>query len=165
MRRFKKKPELAFAVIPGLGRISDDRVIEGDQFAKFAPSLLVEVLPAAVPVSAKSAPKPPPAVIVPPPPAVTAPRAPSKELLADTVETPINIPPEARRPSAMEDAGFVSPEKLVAAVDAENKQTEEQIEKAVERLAPVEEKKPEPKKEEKKPAPKPSVGKKPSGRK
>lgn len=163
MRRFKKKPELSFVVIPGVGRVSDDRVLEGDQFAKFAPSILVEVLP--VPSAPLKEPAPvvsrPVVLVPPPPPAVTAPRPPSKELLADTVETPINVPPEARRPSAMEEAGFVSPEKLVAAVDAENRQTQEQIEKAVERLAPVEEKKPEPKK----PAPKPTSGKKPVGKK
>jgi hypothetical protein len=44
MRRFKKKPELGFVVIPGLGRVTGDTVLEGDQYAKFCPSLLVEVL-------------------------------------------------------------------------------------------------------------------------
>lgn len=60
MRKFTKKPELAFIVIPGIGRVADNRILEGDNLAKFAPSLLVEVLP-----NEKAA---PPAVIVPPPP-------------------------------------------------------------------------------------------------
>ena len=143
MRRFKKKPELSFVVIPGLGRISDDRVLEGDQYAKFAPSILVEVLPApAAPLK-----EPAPAVLIPPPP------------------PPVTAPAPVPTRATMNEA-FPTKEELEAAVEKENKQTEEQIEKAVERLAPVEEeKKPEPKKEEKKPAPKPTSGKKPSGRK
>lgn len=68
----------------------------------------------------------PPAVMVPPPPPPEAPPAP--------VLPPEPVPNEA----------FPTPEQLKAAVDLENKQTEQQIEQAVEKLAPVEESHPAP---------------------
>ena len=148
MRRFQKKPEVTFAVIPGVGRLGAGQILEGDHFAKFVPSLLVEL-----PALTATAPTPPAVIVLPaePPPAPTAPPPP-----------PPSAP--ARPPVTMADAGFVSPEELVAAVDEENKQTQVQIEQAVARLDPVEESK---KKEAPKevPKPKPGLGKKPSGRK
>lgn len=53
MRTFKKKPELRFVVLPGIGRVDTDRLLEGDHLAKFVPSLLVEV-PALEPASPRS---------------------------------------------------------------------------------------------------------------
>lgn len=189
MRRFQKRPDVTFAIIPGVGRLDGQRILEGDQYAKFAPSLLVEI-PAGPDAAPLTEPKPTapgpapmrevrpraPTVIVPPPPPPAPAHAP--ELLADTVETPIHIPPEAKRPPAsMADAGFTSPEELAAVVADENKQTEAQIDRAVERLTPVDEsdeseakesehKESHKKKEAPKPhhAPKPHP-KKPSGRK
>jgi len=44
MRRFKKKPELTYVLIPGFGMVKGDMLLTGDQYAKFCPALLVEVL-------------------------------------------------------------------------------------------------------------------------
>ncbi len=68
----------------------------------------------------------PPAVMVPPPPP------------APVVTAPV-MPPEPVGNDA-----FPTPEQLQAAVEMENKQTESQIEQAVEKLAPVEESHPAP---------------------
>jgi hypothetical protein len=150
MRRFQKKPELTFAFIPGVGRLAAGQVLEGDQYVRFVPSLLVE-LPALPVAPVPSAPKVTPAVTPKVTPAVIIP------------------PPPPMAPKTMAEAGFVSPEELVAAVDVENKETQVQIEQAVARLDPVKE---EPKKEvpvpdlkKEVPKPKPSTGKKPSNRK
>ena len=118
MRRFQKKPEVTFAFIPGVGRVGPGQVLEGDRFAVFVPSLLVEI-PAA-PAA--------PALVEPKVPRASAPRS--------VIELPA-VP--VRPPATMAEAGFVAPEELVAAVDAENRQTEAQIEQAVARLDPVEE--------------------------
>ena len=75
MRRFVKKPEATFVVIPGVGRINEGRVLEGEDFAKFVPSLLVELLeepapapaPARVLVEVPLLPPAPTAVFVPKP--------------------------------------------------------------------------------------------------
>lgn len=161
MRRFQKRPELAFAVIPGIGRITAGQILEGDHLAKFVPSLLVEIpaAPAAPAlVEPKPAPKPAPKASSPKPPAVLVPPPPPP---APTPVPQPSAPPRAAPPATMADAGFVSPEELVKAVDDENKQTQVQIDQAVARLDPVPE---EPKKKEA-PKPKPSSGKKPSGRK
>jgi hypothetical protein len=146
MRRFQKKPELTLAVIPGVGRVAAGQVLEGDQYARFVPSLLVEIpaLPTAPPAPTAPPEVKAPPVLVPPPPE----------------PSPV--------PKTMEDAGFVSPEVLVAAVDAENKQTQVQIDQAVARLDPVGEQTdvaPEEPKKKEAPKPKPTAGKKPSGRK
>lgn len=68
MRKFIKKPDITFAVIPGVGRLAEGQVLEGDQYAKFVPSLLVELLsePAAAPAVAPPAPER--TVEAPPPP-------------------------------------------------------------------------------------------------
>jgi len=52
MRRFKKKPELTYVLIPGIGMVKGDAILTGDQYAKFCPALLVEL-------PAESASKPP----------------------------------------------------------------------------------------------------------
>ena len=129
MRRFQKRPDVTFAFIPGVGRLGAGQVLEGDEYAKFSPSLLVEIQ--ALPTS--------PALTEP-----TAPKTGSKPL-PSVISLPASPVPAPK------------PSKPSAAVATENKQTEE-IEKAVERLTPVEEKKSEP--------PKSKQGvKKPSGRK
>lgn len=81
MRRFQKKPDVTFVFIPGVGRVAEGRVLEGDEFAKFVPSLLVEVPNASsvpgglvltevlpVPDAPDLTPKPPVVLIPPPPP-------------------------------------------------------------------------------------------------
>lgn len=42
-RRFKKKTGLGSIFLPGLGKIADERVLEGDDLAKFVPALLEEI--------------------------------------------------------------------------------------------------------------------------
>lgn len=62
MAKFRKKSELGSVYVPGVGRVTDDRVLEGD-FARFVPALLVEVTddvsapaPAPAPPTKKSEP-------------------------------------------------------------------------------------------------------------
>jgi len=43
MRRFKKKPELTFVLIPGVGLVKGEEILAGDKYARFCPSLLVEL--------------------------------------------------------------------------------------------------------------------------
>jgi len=43
MRRYTKKPGLAVCMIPGAGRVRDGQILEGDEFARYCPSVLVEV--------------------------------------------------------------------------------------------------------------------------
>ena len=73
MRKFTLKPELSFAVIPGTGRVAPKQVLEGEQFARFVPSLLVELLeepkaaavvPPPAPKKVLEAPPPPPAPVL-----------------------------------------------------------------------------------------------------
>jgi hypothetical protein len=162
MRRFKKRPEVGFIVLPGLGRITDNsRIFEGDQFAKFCPSVLVELPADELPAPRKSA--PPPAVIIPPPP--PPPPAHMPDPMADTVETPVHVPPEAIPPK---NEAFPTIEEVKAAVEQENRETEAQIEKVVESIVPDSEKT-EPVKEEPKKkhhdAPKKTGSKKTQGKK
>lgn len=65
-RKFRKKSDLVMIFLPGLGRVTHDEVIEGDQYAKYVPSLLVEVevadqaeAPSEAPVAQDPAPKDP----------------------------------------------------------------------------------------------------------
>lgn len=48
MRRFKKRAKFHMIILPGHGRVSDDRVFEGDEYARYYPALLEE-LPAKAP--------------------------------------------------------------------------------------------------------------------
>jgi hypothetical protein len=48
-RKFKKNPSMTQVVLPGYGRLTSGEV-EGDQYARFVPSLLVEVTEEPVPV-------------------------------------------------------------------------------------------------------------------
>lgn len=74
------------------------------------------------------------------PPTPPKPSAPLPAVIALPPPPPEPVVEAPAAPATpMEEAGFVSPEKLVAAVDAENKQTEEQIEKAVASISPSEE--------------------------
>lgn len=99
MKRFKKKPELSFVVIPGVGRVDGDRILEGDEFAKFCPSLLVElppqataVAPAEVPAPRKAPPPPPaPAPVAAPPEEPPAPPAPPPEVLVPPAPEPVAV--------------------------------------------------------------------------
>lgn len=45
MRRFRKKDEFQIIMIPSDGMIADDRVLVGDQYAKYHPVLLDELEP------------------------------------------------------------------------------------------------------------------------
>lgn len=42
-RRFRKNPEVQIVIVPGHGRVYDVDVLEGDQYAQYAPHLLWEV--------------------------------------------------------------------------------------------------------------------------
>ena len=59
MARYRKRADRALITIPGVGVISDDRVLEGDRFARFCPGLL-EQLPAGGPTVPPASPLPPP---------------------------------------------------------------------------------------------------------
>lgn len=93
MRRFRKKPDVTFVVIPGAGRVNEGMVLEGDEYAKFVPSLLVEIpaAPAAPVLTEPVAPKLTPKVTVPPP---APPPAPPVGL-----EAQVAVEPPKPRPS------------------------------------------------------------------
>jgi hypothetical protein len=78
MRRFKLRPELRSAFIPGFGSAANNSVLEGDQFAKFVPALLVEV---------------PEAAVVSPPAVKAPPAAPAKALPVPLVEPVVSPAP------------------------------------------------------------------------
>jgi hypothetical protein len=61
-RKFKKNPSMTMVYVPGFGRLMGDTIIEGDQYARFAPAILVEVAEADLP---KPAALPPPPLAVP----------------------------------------------------------------------------------------------------
>ena len=46
MAKYRKRSDLSTVYVPGVGRVADDRVLEGD-LARFVPTLLVEVADAA----------------------------------------------------------------------------------------------------------------------
>jgi hypothetical protein len=58
MRRFKKRDNLNLVVLPGIGRLRNDQVLEGDEWARYCPQCLVEILdstsPPLVPLEAKA---------------------------------------------------------------------------------------------------------------
>lgn len=61
MRQFKLKSGVDVAFIPGAGKLTESSVIMGNEYSKYVPGLLVEVMPASPPVElteAPSAPKP-----------------------------------------------------------------------------------------------------------
>jgi len=97
-RKFRKRPDLHMVVIPGVGRIRDYQVIEGDAYARYVPHLLEEVPETP---SAPPPPPPPPPSAPPPPPAVAA-----------VMPVPV---PEAEAPTALEP--FVEPVTPVAEPD------------------------------------------------
>lgn len=45
MRRFRKKPNLSLVIIPPHGRVYDSDILEGDQYAQYAPFMLEELPP------------------------------------------------------------------------------------------------------------------------
>lgn len=95
MRKFTLKPDLSFAVIPGTGRIVPKQVLEGEQYARFVPSLLVELLE-----EPKAAPPVPP----PPPPAPLSVETP--------FEGPVKEEPEAEsKPKASSSSKKTSSKK------------------------------------------------------
>lgn len=82
-RYFKKNPSMTAVYVPGFGRLMGDTVIEGDQYARFVPSILVEVeAPAPVPAKAPPAPAPPPPAPAPAP--APAPEPPPADALSQT---------------------------------------------------------------------------------
>lgn len=61
-RRFKKKAGLGIVSLPGLPGLGNDTVVEGDEYARFCPAILVEVFDEApAKPAAKPAPAPAPA--------------------------------------------------------------------------------------------------------
>ena len=160
MRRFKKRADISVAFIPGYGRVGPNAVLEGDQWAKFCPALLVEVAAGA------EAPKPAPVTATPPAPEVIAPPAPEPVPASASAPTPA-VAVDAPKMSAAAEAGFPSPEELQAVVEAENASTEAQIAKVVDSLGAEEEKEPVKPVEPKKVVPKPKAPSKggPRGRK
>lgn len=77
-RKFKKNPSMTMVYVPGFGRLMGDTIIEGDQYARFAPAILVEVAEAdlpkvpAPPLAAVEVPAPLPLPPPPPPPPAPA---------------------------------------------------------------------------------------------
>lgn len=59
MAKFQKRPDLGSIYVPGVGRVTDARVLEGD-FDRFVPSLLVRMSDDAAPAPTR-APAPAPA--------------------------------------------------------------------------------------------------------
>jgi hypothetical protein len=43
-RQFRKREDLHMVILPGLGRIRPDQVLKGEEFARYVPHLLEEVL-------------------------------------------------------------------------------------------------------------------------
>lgn len=79
MKSYKVKPGTDVAFIPGVGKITEGTILMGDEYAKFAPRLLVEVPTVAAQVPLESTepsrgpvpltePAPAPHVEIPPPP-------------------------------------------------------------------------------------------------
>lgn len=66
-RKFKKNPSMTMVYVPGFGRLMGDTIIEGDQYARFAPAILVEVAEADVPKPVVPPPLPPPSAPAPEP--------------------------------------------------------------------------------------------------
>lgn len=50
MKKYKKNPFISVAFVPGVGHLPEGAILEGDQWAKYAPSVLVEI-PDGTPVS------------------------------------------------------------------------------------------------------------------
>jgi hypothetical protein len=67
-RKFKKRADLGMVFVPGVGHVRNDQVLEGDQWARFCPSLLVEVLDQDREPTVKVKSSPPPKAAPPPPP-------------------------------------------------------------------------------------------------
>jgi hypothetical protein len=42
-RRFRKNPDVQIVIVPGHGRVYDIDILEGDQYAQYAPHLLREI--------------------------------------------------------------------------------------------------------------------------
>lgn len=96
MRKFRKRSDKDMVIVPGVGPVRDDRVFEGDQYAKFCPSVLEEVVsegpdtdrfvqPSDVVATRAPAPAPAPAS-EPPPPPPSAPEVPSEAWSDDADE-------------------------------------------------------------------------------
>jgi hypothetical protein len=52
-RKFRKRSDLHVVILPGVGRMSEGQILTGDDYARFVPHLLEEVLAAgAVPMAA-----------------------------------------------------------------------------------------------------------------
>ncbi len=99
-KRFVLRAGLHVAMIPGLGRVKQGFVVEGEQYARFVPSILTEILdsaPVAAPVATILV---EPAPILPPPP-------PPEPLVAEMPE-PVAAPlleeiPMEEKPKVSED--------------------------------------------------------------
>lgn len=77
MSKFALKPGLSLALLPMAGKVAPGMILEGDQYRKFVPQFLVEVVDLGAATPAEPEKKSPPPVIVPPPPApAPAPAAP-----------------------------------------------------------------------------------------
>jgi len=96
-RRFKKNPEVPIVIVPGHGRVHDVDVLEGDEYARYAPFLLREIdaSAAASPTQPEAPPEPPQA------PAVNSLlQAAVQRAAEDTVPVPAEPSPPSPPPSA-----------------------------------------------------------------
>lgn len=101
-RQFRKREDLHLVIIPGMGRLRPNQILSGDQYAKFVPHLLEEVLPA------KSVAPVVPAVVAP---AVPTPAAPVPELVVKK-----SSPPPVETPAPVEEAVLFVEEPVEAPV-------------------------------------------------
>lgn len=104
MAKYRKKPELGSVYVPGVGRVTDDRVLEGD-LAKFVPALLVEVSDAPAPAPTR-APEP---ATKKSEPTMVMPADKQAELVAETV-----VPEPTKQMDAADLADLQSSEKAAA---------------------------------------------------
>jgi hypothetical protein len=49
MKKYKKNPFISVAFVPGIGHLPEGMILEGDEYAKYAPSVLVEIPDGVVP--------------------------------------------------------------------------------------------------------------------
>jgi hypothetical protein len=100
MSNFTLKPGLTSVFLPGVGRVPPGRVLEGDQYRRFVPAFLVEVVGTAAPAPAPTLKAVKPAVSSPPSPAPVpepkaseAPQAPKASTVPVAPESPPTVAP------------------------------------------------------------------------
>lgn len=111
-RQFRKREDLHLVIIPGMGRLRPNQILSGDQYAKFVPHLLEEVLPA------KSAAPVVPAAVAP------APAAPVPELVVKK-SSPPPVVEETPAPVEAEAVLFVEEPVVEAPAEAPVEESED----------------------------------------